>query len=86
MLLTRVSKISANIQVSLLYLLPNLFHVSKGRLIFDNLKKAIAYTLTKNMAELCPFLVYTIASIPLPISTITILLIDLGTDIVSNYK
>lgn len=56
---------------------------STGRLIFDNLKKTIAYTLTKNIAELCPFLIYIITSIPLPIGTITILFIDLGTDIVS---
>ncbi|XP_038634749.1 potassium-transporting ATPase alpha chain 2-like isoform X2 [Scyliorhinus canicula] len=60
--------------------------VEEGRLIFDNLKKAIAYTLTKNMAELCPFLVYIIASIPLPIGTITILLIDLGTDIIPSIS
>lgn len=57
-----------------------------GRLIFDNLKKTIAYTLTKNIAELCPFLIYIIAGLPLPIGTITILFIDLGTDIVSSQK
>ncbi|XP_048418221.2 potassium-transporting ATPase alpha chain 2-like isoform X3 [Stegostoma tigrinum] len=60
--------------------------VEEGRLIFDNLKKAIAYTLTKNMAELCPFIVYVIASIPLPIGTITILLIDLGTDVIPSIS
>ncbi|XP_078282945.1 potassium-transporting ATPase alpha chain 2-like [Rhinoraja longicauda] len=60
--------------------------VEEGRLIFDNLKKAIAYTLTKNMAELCPFLIYTIVSIPLPIGTIAILLIDLGTDIIPSIS
>lgn len=57
-----------------------------GRLIFDNLKKTIAYTLTKNIAELCPFLIYIIAGLPLPIGTVTILFIDLGTDIVSSQK
>lgn len=57
-----------------------------GRLIFDNLKKTIAYTLTKNIAELCPFLIYIIVGLPLPIGTITILFIDLGTDIVSSTK
>uniref|UniRef100_A0A8C9FXS2 Sodium/potassium-transporting ATPase subunit alpha n=1 Tax=Pavo cristatus TaxID=9049 RepID=A0A8C9FXS2_PAVCR len=56
----------------------------EGRLIFDNLKKTIAYTLTKNIAELCPFLIYIIASIPMPIGTITILFIDLGTDIIPS--
>ncbi|XP_067826827.1 potassium-transporting ATPase alpha chain 2-like [Heptranchias perlo] len=60
--------------------------VEEGRLIFDNLKKAIAYTLTKNMAELCPFLIYIITSIPLPIGTIAILLIDLGTDIIPSIS
>ncbi|XP_066221906.1 potassium-transporting ATPase alpha chain 2 [Saccopteryx leptura] len=58
--------------------------VEEGRLIFDNLKKTIAYTLTKNIAELCPFLIYIIIGVPLPIGTITILFIDLGTDIVPS--
>ncbi|XP_064441843.1 potassium-transporting ATPase alpha chain 2-like [Mirounga angustirostris] len=58
--------------------------VEEGRLIFDNLKKTIAYTLTKNIAELCPFLIYTTVGLPLPIGTITILFIDLGTDIIPS--
>ncbi|XP_059536831.1 potassium-transporting ATPase alpha chain 2 [Myotis daubentonii] len=58
--------------------------VEEGRLIFDNLKKTIAYTLTKNIAELCPFLIYIIVGVPLPLGTITILFIDLGTDIVPS--
>ncbi|XP_051787858.1 potassium-transporting ATPase alpha chain 2-like [Erpetoichthys calabaricus] len=60
--------------------------VEEGRLIFDNLKKAISYTLTKNIAELCPFLIYIIVSCPLPIGTITILFIDLGTDIIPSVS
>merc|ERR1719225_2349218 len=40
--------------------------VEEGRLIFDNLKKSIAYTLTSNIPEISPFL----------------LCIDLGTDMV----
>ncbi|XP_068936941.1 potassium-transporting ATPase alpha chain 2 [Petaurus breviceps papuanus] len=58
--------------------------VEEGRLIFDNLKKTIAFTLTKNIAELCPFLIFIIAGVPLPIGTITILFIDLGTDIIPS--
>lgn len=54
--------------------------VEEGRLIFDNLKKSIAYTLTSNIPEISPFLVFILASIPLPLGTITILCIDLGTD------
>ena len=54
--------------------------VEEGRLIFDNLKKSIAYTLTSNIPEISPFLMFILLSIPLPLGTITILCIDLGTD------
>ena len=56
--------------------------VEEGRLIFDNLKKSIAYTLTSNIPEISPFLLFILADIPLPLGTITILCIDLGTDLV----
>uniref|UniRef100_A0A8D1WPF4 Sodium/potassium-transporting ATPase subunit alpha n=1 Tax=Sus scrofa TaxID=9823 RepID=A0A8D1WPF4_PIG len=56
--------------------------VEEGRLIFDNLKKSIAYTLTSNIPEITPFLIFIIANIPLPLGTVTILCIDLGTDMV----
>lgn len=57
--------------------------VEEGRLIFDNLKKSIAYTLTSNIPEISPFLVFILADVPLPLGTVTILCIDLGTDMVS---
>ncbi|XP_063075881.1 sodium/potassium-transporting ATPase subunit alpha-2 [Engraulis encrasicolus] len=56
--------------------------VEEGRLIFDNLKKSIAYTLTSNIPEISPFLFFILASVPLPLGTVTILCIDLGTDMV----
>ncbi|KAJ8794218.1 hypothetical protein J1605_003364 [Eschrichtius robustus] len=56
--------------------------MEEGRLIFDNLKKSIAYTLTSNIPEITPFLLFIILGIPLPLGTITILCIDLGTDMV----
>jgi len=56
--------------------------VEEGRLIFDNLKKSIAYTLTSNIPEISPFLIFILADVPLPLGTITILCIDLGTDMV----
>ncbi|OBS72611.1 hypothetical protein A6R68_12824 [Neotoma lepida] len=56
--------------------------IVEGRLIFDNLKKSIAYTLTSNIPEITPFLLFIMANIPLPLGTITILCIDLGTDMV----
>merc|ERR1712227_856434 len=55
--------------------------VEEGRLIFDNLKQSIAYTLTSNIPEISPFLVFMVFSVPLPLGTVTILCIDLGTDL-----
>merc|ERR1712019_275818 len=55
--------------------------VEEGRLIFDNLKKSIAYTLSSNIPEIAPFLLYILANIPLPLTTVMILLVDLGTDL-----
>merc|ERR1711936_618948 len=52
--------------------------VEEGRLIFDNLKKSIAYTLTSNIPEISPFLLFILADVPLPLGTVTILCIDLG--------
>ena len=54
--------------------------VEEGRLIFDNLKKSIVYTLTSNIPEIAPFLLFILAEIPLALGTVTILCIDLGTD------
>ena len=53
-----------------------------GRLIFDNLKKSIAYTLSSNIPEISPFLFFMMFQIPQPLSTVLILCIDLGTDMV----
>jgi sodium/potassium-transporting ATPase subunit alpha len=56
--------------------------VEEGRLIFDNLKKSIAYTLSSNIPEVWPFIYFIIFQVPLPLTTILILVIDLGTDMV----
>uniref|UniRef100_A0A1I7XDS2 Cadherin domain-containing protein n=1 Tax=Heterorhabditis bacteriophora TaxID=37862 RepID=A0A1I7XDS2_HETBA len=56
--------------------------IEEGRLIFDNLKKSIAYTLTSNIPEITPFMFYVLFGIPLPMSIVAVLMIDLGTDLV----
>jgi sodium/potassium-transporting ATPase subunit alpha len=56
--------------------------VEEGRLIFDNLKKSIAYTLSSNIPEISPFLIFIVVQIPEPLSTVLILCIDLGTDMI----
>jgi sodium/potassium-transporting ATPase subunit alpha len=56
--------------------------VKEGRLIFDNLKKSIAYTLSSNIPEISPFLIFILVQVPLPLPTVLILCIDLGTDMI----
>ncbi len=55
--------------------------VEEGRTIFDNIKKFIAYILTSNIPEILPFVAFVLLDIPLPLTVILILSIDLGTDI-----
>lgn len=54
--------------------------VEEGRLIFDNLKKTIAYSLTANIPEFWPFVFFIIFQVPLPLTTVMILIICIGTD------
>lgn len=55
--------------------------VEEGRTIFDNIKKFIAYILTSNVPEILPFIAYVVLDIPLPLTVVLILAIDLGTDL-----
>ena len=55
--------------------------VEEGRTIFDNIKKFIAYILTSNIPEILPFIAFVLLDIPLPLTVVLILAIDLGTDI-----
>jgi len=55
--------------------------VEEGRTIFENIKKFIAYILTSNIPEILPFIAYVVLDIPLPLTVVLILAIDLGTDI-----
>jgi sodium/potassium-transporting ATPase subunit alpha len=52
--------------------------IEEGRLIFVNLKKSIQYTISHSTPEVIPNLLYVIVPIPLPLSAILILVIDLG--------
>jgi len=54
--------------------------ISEGRTIYSNLKKSICYTITHTAPELTPFLAFLMFGIPLPLTVMLILSIDLGTD------
>jgi sodium/potassium-transporting ATPase subunit alpha len=55
--------------------------VEEGRAVYDNIKKFITYILTSNIPEILPFVAYVLFPIPLPITVVQILAIDLITDI-----
>ena len=56
--------------------------IEEGRTIFENIKKFIAYILTSNIPEITPFIAYVLFDIPLPVTVVLILGIDLGTDLI----
>lgn len=58
--------------------------VELGRAVYDNIRKFALYVFTSNVAEAVPFglLLFSRGLIPLPITLMQVLLIDLGTDMV----
>lgn len=55
--------------------------IKEGRVLFDNLKKSIAYTITHTMPELVPVLLNIALDMPLGLGSLQILTIDLGTEL-----
>jgi calcium-translocating P-type ATPase len=56
--------------------------VEEGRAIFENIRKFLTYILTSNVPELVPYLAFAFARVPLALTVIQILAVDLGTDMV----
>ena len=56
--------------------------IEEGRAIFGNIRKFTDYVLASNGPEIVPYLVYMVLPVPLALTIIQILSIDLGTDIV----
>jgi sodium/potassium-transporting ATPase subunit alpha len=54
--------------------------IEEGRAVFENIRKFLTYILTSNIPELVPFLTFVLFKIPLPLTIIQILAVDLGTD------
>ena len=56
--------------------------VRQGRATFANIRRALTYHLTDNVAELTPFVVWALSSgqIPLALGVLQILCLDVGTD------
>ncbi|MEN6384887.1 MAG: HAD-IC family P-type ATPase [Phycisphaerales bacterium] len=55
--------------------------IEEGRAVFDNIKKFITYIFAHLVPEAIPYIFYVILKIPVPITVMQILAIDLGTEI-----
>ena len=54
--------------------------IEEGRAVFTNIRNFLTYILTSNVPELIPYLAFVVFRIPLPLTIIQILAVDLGTD------
>jgi len=54
--------------------------VEEGRKLYDNLKKCICYSMTTNIPEIIPFMLQIIINFPLPVTTVLLLCLSIGTD------
>lgn len=56
--------------------------IEEGRAVYDNIRRFVTYIFTSNVPELVPFLLFVMFHIPLPLTVMQILAIDLGTDMI----
>jgi sodium/potassium-transporting ATPase subunit alpha len=54
--------------------------VEEGRTVYENIKKFLTYIFASNIPEAVPYLAFILLKIPLPLTIIQILAVDLGTD------
>jgi len=54
--------------------------VEEGRAVFQNIRKFLTYVLVHNVAELVPFLAFALFGVPLALTPIQALAVDMGTD------
>ena len=56
--------------------------VEEGRAVYNNIKKFTKYIFASNVPEAVPFIFYVLAAVPLPLTVMQILSVDLGTDMI----
>ncbi|HXX83169.1 MAG TPA: cation-transporting P-type ATPase [Casimicrobiaceae bacterium] len=54
--------------------------IEEGRAVFENIRKFLTYILAHNVPELLPYLAFSLFNIPLALTPIQILSVDMGTD------
>jgi magnesium-transporting ATPase (P-type) len=55
--------------------------VREGRAVYDNVRKFVTYIFASNIPEIIPFVAFVLFGIPLPLTVMQILAVDLGTDL-----
>ena len=55
--------------------------IEEGRAVYDNVRKFITYIFASNIPEVVPFIAFVLFQIPLPLTVMQILAVDLGTDL-----
>ncbi|TAN59792.1 HAD family hydrolase [bacterium] len=55
--------------------------IKEGRAVYSNIKKFVTYIFASNIPEIVPFIAFVIFKIPLPLTVMQILAVDLGTDV-----
>lgn len=56
--------------------------IREGRAVYANIRKFVTYIFASNIPEIVPFIAFVLFKIPLPLTVMQILAVDLGTDVV----
>lgn len=56
--------------------------IEEGRAVYANIRKFVTYIFASNIPEIVPFIAFVLFRIPLPLTVMQILAVDLGTDLV----
>lgn len=57
--------------------------IEEGRTVFDNIRKFLTYILAHNVPEVVPYLAFALFRVPLALTPIQMLAVDMGTDSVT---
>jgi len=55
--------------------------IEEGRAVYDNVRKFVTYIFASNVPEIVPFVTFVVFHLPLPLTVMQILAVDLGTDL-----
>jgi len=55
--------------------------IEEGRAVYDNIRKFVVYVFVSNAAEMVPFVLFILFNVPLPLTIMQVLAVDIGTDL-----